>query len=369
MSELFDNLSRRLASPMPRRQTLRLIISTALTAGFLGLLHRRVVAQSPCGSTAWECAPFICCAKAFNCCVDALGVAKCCPPPQICCDGVCRPGARLCPKEKLRIKKLATKFNGLGVAIGTVGGILVTFGGLPSAAGFIVLATGAISGMYGIKLGDVAENQPDPNFKKIADPNFKKIAKPVTRSLRIQPITTADGFTQQSADALNALLKNLEKSAGLGRAIFISLNRADGARNAGDEFWELQQLEAAQKYSLQLGELTDAQPQLFANFANAYTLSTLPRVQLTKANMLAFQKQLRTNGLPPEFTQTLTDLGADRAMQGKILQNLIGVDPKEVMALAGEFPNQFTKSSFKTTFRDTAQAFKEVMLVGKIDPE
>jgi Ca2+-binding RTX toxin-like protein len=201
-------------------------------------------------------------------------------------------------------------------------------------------------------------------FSKLAldppDPNFTTIAEPITPSLSQQPFTATDFGSQQLADAANALIANQTQWIGVAQALQTSLDRADGAVAAGDEAWQKQQEQAAQKYTLALGALTDPQTQLFADFFNAYQAAGLPAINLTVSDIIDYQNQLRANGLSPEMIQTLTELGADSATQQEILQNLLTVDPNQVASVGGGvFPNTLIDSSLRDSIIASAAAFDQ----------
>jgi hypothetical protein len=71
------------------------------------------------------------------------------------------------------------------------------------------------------------------------------------------------------ANAYNAFFANAGQTIGLEEAIFITINRAQGAHDAGNAFWEAQQLQAARQYEAQLAPLLQAEPDLLANLNKA----------------------------------------------------------------------------------------------------
>ena len=88
MAELFDNICRTLATPMPRSRALKLI---------LGGLAGAVLAPSAFGDVCSEDSPnrcgktpsgqFACCSNGQHCCLNnPQGTSKpvCCPPSQVC---------------------------------------------------------------------------------------------------------------------------------------------------------------------------------------------------------------------------------------------------------------------------------------------
>ncbi|MCG5057973.1 MAG: hypothetical protein KA714_08200 [Limnoraphis sp. WC205] len=197
------------------------------------------------------------------------------------------------------------------------------------------------------------------------DPNFTTIVEPVTPSVSQQPFTAADLGSQQLADAANALIDNQTEWIGVADALLTSLYRADGAKAAGDQFWENQQEQAAQQYSLALGALTDPQSQLWANFFNAYQAAGLPPLDVNVDDVINYQNELRANGLSPETVQTLTELGADSATQQEILDNLLAVDPNQVVALGGgSFPAAIVDPTFLSSISGAAEALDQGIIGG-----
>jgi hypothetical protein len=99
MDSLFDDVSRILAQPRPRRATLRLVVGTAASAAVAAMLpgHAFAWAAIPCGNTT--CSPDagqMCCDATLNlCCASGTcfkntkGVNVCCPSSTKVCGGMC----------------------------------------------------------------------------------------------------------------------------------------------------------------------------------------------------------------------------------------------------------------------------------------
>ena len=237
----------------------------------------------------------------------------------------------------------------------------------PTTAGAILLDKGITLGAIafvpnGFQLGaqflGFANDPPDPNFTTIAQPTISSLAG--------QPFTANDAGTQQLADAINALLTNQQQSIGIGTALQTSLNRADGALTAGNLLLENQQVQAAQGYSLQLGGLIGAQPDLYADLASAYSsILGSSSLEITASDILTYQNSLRANGLPPQLSQALTALGSDNAAQDQILQSILALDPNQVSTFGGgKFPNIFIDPSFIASLNNASQAFKQGVIGG-----
>ncbi|WP_199247576.1 Calx-beta domain-containing protein [[Phormidium] sp. ETS-05] len=254
------------------------------------------------------------------------------------------------PKELRNLfGHVSSQLQILAISLGTITSfipLLIPFAPVP----FIITA-GSLE-LMSLILAQLAQDPPDPNFTTIAEP--------ITPSLSQQPFTASDLGSQQLADAANAMIANQTQWIGVAQALQTSLDRADGAVAAGDEAWQKQQEQAAQKYTLALGALTDPQPQLLADFFNAYQAAELPALNLTVSDVIDYQNQLRANGLSPEMVQTLTELGADSVTQQEILQNLLTLDPNQVVSMGGGvFPNALIDNSFRDSIIASAAAFDQ----------
>src|SRR5207248_11589919 len=111
MSALLDDVSRIIASPISRRQTLRLVcgaVGSAVLASLgFGRPSRGLGSPDPgnpgfvtcpqgqtacgsncCGSGQTCCNNQICCPHNASCCGTGSAL-KCCPPGKVCCSGLC----------------------------------------------------------------------------------------------------------------------------------------------------------------------------------------------------------------------------------------------------------------------------------------
>ena len=163
---------------------------------------------------------------------------------------------RLSDEEKNKLKVAAAAFSTVAVGAGTA-----TYTSCPTLIAPMAIATceiaagsiGGVSGLVAIASGAAASDPPDPNFKVIALP----ILVPAPQ------VTTAQGFTENEANAIDALDNNLMRESALENALSTSINRAQGAQLAEDKVWEDRQLAAAQQYAGQAAQLLKAEPKLF----------------------------------------------------------------------------------------------------------
>jgi len=239
---------------------------------------------------------------------------------------------------------------------GYVGGAGLAAGGL--IVGVLCIPCGIAIGIFGIATAGVGYGA-DKLAADPPDPNYKVIATPVTPRLTQQPLTAGQGFTQQEADASNALLTNYEVSIGLQRAMLTSLNRYSGAYNAGDTYWEGQQEQAARLYAGQLATQIEAEPNLLTNLQDAFQAAGVTAM-ITPGDVSNFESNLNTNGLPASSAQILTQLGFDSSEQNDITQALIVQDTNQVAALGGgNFPKMLTDPFLITALQNEAQALNQ----------
>lgn len=209
--------------------------------------------------------------------------------------------------------------------------------------------TGPLAGITGLNVGILFLLIEDPS-----DPNFTVIAEPVIPSL--PPLKAGPGITQAVADAFNALLLNQEKIIGLGRAAIISLDRAQGASDAGHAFWEARQEQALKTYTGQMAVQLGAQPALLAKLQAALEAAGFPAFTLTPDTALDFVRDIALNGLPEPIKQTLTQLGADSATISQIRNFVV----EDFNSTAGDFPRVLTRPTFLSSLTEVAEALKPV---------
>ncbi|HKF54664.1 MAG TPA: post-COAP-1 domain-containing protein [Blastocatellia bacterium] len=184
-----------------------------------------------------------------------------------------------------------------------------------------------------------------------SDPNFTVIAQPVTPSF--QQVVAGGSVTQAEADSINALLTNLTQAIGLAQATITSINRANGAADAGNSFWETQQLQAAAQYAQQLSSLLGAEPVLRANMVAALQAAGFDPLQVTVSDALNFEFGVASSGLPAFLIDDLTSLGADSAAISQIAQLALVQD---VNAMAGTYASIISNANVDTSVLGASKA-------------
>jgi hypothetical protein len=153
-------------------------------------------------------------------------------------------------------------------------------------------ATALISGLLADGLADF-ENGVDPT-----DSDYTQIFQPSAPTP--SPILPGQGFMQANVDALNQTLQNQAQEQGYAEAIMVSLDRVAGAQEDNSAFWATAQLQAAKWYSLQLSQHMTNAPGLLNAAVNA--LPVLASIQITAAQLQAFQTQVTQSGFPASVT-------------------------------------------------------------------
>jgi hypothetical protein len=132
MDTLFDEVSRILAQPKPRRATLRLVVGTAVTAAVGAVLPGSALAWNTvkCGNNTCAAGQVCCnptlgaCCASNACLKDALGQPICCPVGKVCGGICCGPletccsfgGASICC-ETLSVPATHTCNTSTGLAV------------------------------------------------------------------------------------------------------------------------------------------------------------------------------------------------------------------------------------------------------------
>jgi hypothetical protein len=165
--------------------------------------------------------------------------------------------------------------------------------------------------------------------------------------LSIQPITAASGFTQREADALNAAINNSEQIIAVTEALITSIERGQGAFDAGNDDWVIRQALAARQYSAELAALLDETADLLAGLKSATEAAGFESA-ITAADVQSFQAAF-AQALPSDLANPLIELGADATTREQIRRSIVADDPAEVATLgSGRFPQLLADASLTT---------------------
>jgi hypothetical protein len=199
-----------------------------------------------------------------------------------------------------------------------------------------------------------------------ADSNFTTIQNPVSPSLSNFKLDTTSGLSQNTLDATNALIDNYAQVVGVNKALLTSLNRADGAAAANNEYWRIQQIQTAQTYSQLSSQLLGSQPDLLQNYVDAIKSDpSLANLTITKNQVDDFQLSLRVNGFSAQELQIFADLGIDSDSQSIILKQLLSLDSN---SLTGSFGDLLSSSLLDPAFNSSILQASNAAARGVIDP-
>lgn len=256
------------------------------------------------------------------------------------------PSQPFTPEQKRRASDLSGRLG--------VGGTIVALGGLSLCTVFtagtctaVAMGGAGLAGFGGVA-GNIASDPSDPNFTVITTPNIANI-----------PLVLPDAFiTVAQAKAFNALFANQAAAIGIGNAAYISGNRAQGARDAGDTAAESKQIQAAQLYAHQLGRLLTQQVTLLNNLRDALASAGFS-ISVSPSDVLNFEIQIAQNGLPASLKNALTTFGvtSDQITQ---VRDLFVV--QNIFETAGNIPNAFVSPDLVAAYQAAADAFNGVRI-------
>jgi hypothetical protein len=259
--------------------------------------------------------------------------------------------------QKKAYERLVAQLNIAAGATGTIGAACQVATLFPPAAPEFAICAG-IGGLITAGLVDIsvilALRVLDPS-----DPNFMVIAQPVFPSLSLLVIPPGATPAQVKAfNAFNALLRNQEQAIGFARACNTAINRAQGAFDAGNTFWEGQQVQALNTYTSQLNSLLSAQIGLLSSLQSALlNIGGFPNLAVTPNTVLNFENGVLSNGLSPALVQALTQLGADSATISQI-RNIVTV--QDVNVVAASFPQPLTAPGMIDGLQRVSQSFVNI---------
>lgn len=239
-----------------------------------------------------------------------------------------------------------------GVTAVIIGGVAAGLGCTFSAGALCValILGGVGGGLTWAVGGGIAGDPSDPNFMVIATPNIATIP----------PLSASGQLTQAEADAFNALFANEATIVGVGTAAITSANRAQGAHDAHDSFWEAQQIAAVQTYSNQLSGLFASQVDLLKNVRDALIAGGIV-VDVTPSMAFSFEAQVAFSQiLPPSYLQAINEFTTDQGLINQVRQLLIVQD---INAAAGSFPTTIIPPQLETALKNLASALSSAIPV------
>jgi hypothetical protein len=262
--------------------------------------------------------------------------------------------SRFSEKQKAFIKGVAAGSASMGVSYSAMT-ILCALAGpsaplciaVPAELTLLKLAIAALSGW-------LLKNDP-------IDSDFTHIAMPLVPTVPLLTITP--GISQNSLNAVNALMANEAQIVALEEAILTAFNRASGAEAAGDTFWDGQQLQAAKAFEAQLSAFFGNEALLLTNVQTALTANSLGSISIPRSTVLRYENSISFSlistepvapNLPPDQVAGLQSLGLDG---DEIAEATRLAFAPNATAAAVTLPDAFGSAAWTSPFADAASAF------------
>ena len=376
-----DELARSLAQPVPRRSALRLVGGALVAAGTSGLLPFRArAADDPCPTCADRPGTLPCCARFGNglahvaigqcydprteqCCIGESASDPGTPTAWICskCENCGADGAQLCierqkfcgdlcdcPADKpyccdrlfttkdpyCCTKQESDKDNAKEQKYGW-GTVAILFGLAAAAATdglAIALALLAAGSGGGSLVADiVADDPPDPDYQGLFNPTIPRV--------RVRP---GKSLTPSAARALNKLLANAFSFNAYEFAWIRSIEKAQGAEQAGDSEWVQRHRDAAASYAGKAAAALARDMKLRAAARRQVKRSGFRHFKLTASQVRRWQRQVKRTGLPTRMERMIRKAGFDKGSIAKLRRDLVAIDARDVARIGvfGEVKDQ-----------------------------
>jgi hypothetical protein len=194
--------------------------------------------------------------------------------------------------------KASGVFGFAGVASAAIGPLL----GLGLAGVGVGIVLGAAAAWAAWNATNVSDLSLDP-----VDPHFHTIIRPAPPKPPI--ITENHGISAPAATALNAMLANQAVSVGLGRAVIISLNRAEGAEAANDLVARDRQLAASRMFAGQWAQVLEDGISLQSETASQLTTLGVGNVSIPLTDAPRLRSEILVSGWPQPIQEMLTRYG------------------------------------------------------------
>ena len=176
----------------------------------------------------------------------------------------------------------------------------------------------------------------------------------------VTPLASGGGITLLEAQNYNAWLTNLSQLEGYNTALTTAINRAQGAQFEGDSGWETAQMNAAVQFEAHAATLFDQEPALRSNMVAQFASGGFAAIAVTAADALQFQMEIDTNGLPTNFVEDLTELGADPQTITNFQNAILTQDPAD---MSGGFPGSLSNPNLDAAQLATAGGLRDASLV------
>lgn len=245
--------------------------------------------------------------------------------------------------QKEALADLQQQFSAIGLAT-KVTQTLICFG--PFQVKWLCPVVGLIpfgEGILAKRIGKLALDPSDPNFTSIFTPVIPTLPLAIAPDMASLPL----------ASSFNALVARQAEAISYAQAMQVCIDRAQGATDAGNTFWENKQLAALKKYQVKFAQALGALPALYVDFNDRLVAAGVTAFSITPQDVFSAEADLARNGFAPDEIRTFLQLGA---MPGEIdeIKNIFFV--QDINAVAGSFPSRLIDKGFLTALRNAALA-------------
>lgn len=235
---------------------------------------------------------------------------------------------------------VTTVADGVVVTVGVVAGV-----GAPLGGGALGLEAGPVGGVIGFGTGAAITKEyvypattgtltalNDAHKRAIQDPpdpSFKVVVKPAP--VKVKRLAARKGLNRRTARAVTRLVRAQIRVRNLSRAISATIDKAGGAKEAGDEKWVGVQTRATIKYSKRLARSLDrltARQQAAAGLAKKSPVLSKPMVSAKKLAERLQRKAQR--GFTKRELRLLRAQGMSDEEIAALRESLRTLDPKTV---------------------------------------
>jgi DNA-binding transcriptional ArsR family regulator len=170
----------------------------------------------------------------------------------------------------------------------------------------------------------VIEDPPDPHFTRPTH-----MTRPSLRAVK-----PGRGVSRSSAGAWNALISDQLGYAGAVNALVESVQRAEGAAEAGNCTWLKRQNSAAKAYAQLAEKALSRTAKLYSALRRALRRSRLRGVRISQAQFVVAQQQVAMHGLPAPAVRALNRLGVSESEQRALAAAVAALRPRPIDLLA-----------------------------------
>lgn len=250
--------------------------------------------------------------EAFRQCGD-----QCCPDVALnCCDRTFTSKSAYCCSDE-EWDKENCKDGKYGSAVA-----MVALGVAAATNPPFALALGLYAGVVG--LGNIgfdicADDPPDPDYQALFTPTLPRVH-----------VRSGKDLTRSAARALNRMIANSTRAGAYTIAWVRSLEKAQGAAQAGDDEWVTRHRAAAADYARTAAAALERDLPRRKAARQALAHAGFDHFKITAGQVRRWQRQVRQGGLPTEMTRVLRQAKVDDQAIKILGRELTAVDPVAV---------------------------------------